>query len=160
MLIRTATIEDLDAIARVEAICFPPAEAATREEFAQRLLHYADHFWLLFEGEELVSFVDGFVSDEEELTDEMFENAGLHREAGSYQMIFGVNTLPAFRGRGYATRLLQQVIADAKRDGRQAVILTCKEALLGFYERLGFEKEALSSSTHGGAVWYQMRRDL
>ena len=30
MRIRTATIEDLDAIARVEAECFPVAEAATK----------------------------------------------------------------------------------------------------------------------------------
>ena len=61
--IRTATFEDLDAIAAVEAACFPAAEAATKEEFAGRLTHYADHFWLLFEDEKLVSFVDGFVTD-------------------------------------------------------------------------------------------------
>ena len=34
MLIRNATQEDLDAISRVEAECFPPAEAATKEECA------------------------------------------------------------------------------------------------------------------------------
>ena len=56
--IRTATFEDLDAIAAVEAACFPAAEAATKEEFAGRLTHYADHFWLLFEDEKLVSCVD------------------------------------------------------------------------------------------------------
>ena len=32
MLIRTATIEDLDAVTAVEAECFPPAEAATRSD--------------------------------------------------------------------------------------------------------------------------------
>ena len=42
--IRTATFEDLAAIAAVEAACFPAAEAATKEEFAGRLAHYADHF--------------------------------------------------------------------------------------------------------------------
>ena len=47
----------------MEAACFPAAEAATKEEFAGRLTHYADHFWLLFEDEKLVSFVDGFVTD-------------------------------------------------------------------------------------------------
>ena len=66
--IRTATFEDLDAIAAVEAACFPAAEAATKEEFAGRLTHYADHFWLLFEDEKLVSFVDGFVTDTPDLT--------------------------------------------------------------------------------------------
>ena len=76
--IRTATFEDLDAIAAVEAACFPAAEAATKEEFAGRLTHYADHFWLLFEDEKLVSFVDGFVTDTPDLTDEMYADASLH----------------------------------------------------------------------------------
>ena len=37
MEIRTAELSDLDAIARVEAECFPQAEAATREDFEKRL---------------------------------------------------------------------------------------------------------------------------
>ena len=37
MYIRTATIEDLDAIAQVEAECFPPTEAATSAEFKERV---------------------------------------------------------------------------------------------------------------------------
>lgn len=41
MQIRMATIDDLDAITSVEADCFPPAEAATKEEFARRLRHMA-----------------------------------------------------------------------------------------------------------------------
>ena len=49
MEIRNATMDDLQAIAAVEAACFPAAEAATAEEFAGRLAHYAEHFWLLFE---------------------------------------------------------------------------------------------------------------
>ena len=47
MNIRTATIKDLEAVTSVEAECFPPAEAATREELAERLKYYADHFWLM-----------------------------------------------------------------------------------------------------------------
>lgn len=37
MEIRTAAINDLDAVAAVEAACFPAAEAATKEEFAERI---------------------------------------------------------------------------------------------------------------------------
>ena len=33
MLIRTATIDDLAAVTAVEAECFPPAEAATEDDF-------------------------------------------------------------------------------------------------------------------------------
>ena len=38
MLIRNATQEDLDAISRVEAECFPPAEAATEKAYAGKLI--------------------------------------------------------------------------------------------------------------------------
>lgn len=44
MKIRTANINDLNAIAAVEAECFPTAEAATAEDFADRLKYYANHF--------------------------------------------------------------------------------------------------------------------
>ena len=44
-------MSDLKEIARVEAECFPAAEAATEEEFEKRLTFYKDHFWLMFEEE-------------------------------------------------------------------------------------------------------------
>lgn len=37
MKIRNASMEDLAAIAEVERRCFPPAEAAAKEDFAKRL---------------------------------------------------------------------------------------------------------------------------
>ena len=70
MLIRNATIEDLFAISSVEAQCFPVEEAATEEEFSERLKYYGNHFWLMFDEERLIAFVDGFVTNEADLTDE------------------------------------------------------------------------------------------
>ena len=67
--IRTATINDLEAVAAVEAECFPAAEAATKEEFAERIKFYGDHFWLMFDAEKLFYFVDGFVTDQPDFTD-------------------------------------------------------------------------------------------
>lgn len=63
MTIRTATIKDLDAISTVERECFPTAEATTKDEFADRLEHYANHFWLMFDDGRLIAFVDGFVTN-------------------------------------------------------------------------------------------------
>ena len=94
-MIRTATLADLDAVAAVEAACFPAAEAATREELADRLAHYGDHFWLMFDGGTLIAFVDGMVTDRTDLTDDLYADAALHDAHGAWQMIFGVNTLPA-----------------------------------------------------------------
>ena len=158
MRIRTAVPADLAAVTAVEAACFPPAEAATEADFAARLSAYPNHFWLL-EDEDgtLVSFVDGMVTDEPCLRDEMYEDASLHREDGAWQMIFGVNTLPAYRRRGCAGQLLRRAIADARAQGRRGCVLTCKEALVHYYETFGFVSEGRSQSTHGGAVWYDMR---
>ena len=155
--IRTATPADLDAIAAVEAACFPAAEAATREEFAGRLAHYASHFWLLFEEEQLIAFVDGMATNQPDLTDEMYANAALHEENGAWQMIFGVNTLPAYRRKGCAEQLLRRAIADARAQGRKGLVLTCKDKLVHYYAKFGFVSEGVSGSTHGGVVWYQMR---
>ena len=42
MTIRYAVPDDVTALSAVEAECFPPAEAATAAEFAERVAHYAD----------------------------------------------------------------------------------------------------------------------
>ena len=158
MIIRTANMEDLDAVASVEALCFPPAEAATKEAFAQRLQYYADHFWLMFDGDRLVSFVDGFVTDQEDLEDEMYERASMHDENGAWQMIFGDNTIPDCRRKGYAGLLIQRAIDDARKQGRKGLVLTCKPKLVSYYGRFGFVDEGVSEkSVHGNAVWHQMR---
>ena len=157
MIIRTARISDLDEIARVERECFPEAEAATREQFAGRLEHYASHFWLMFSDERLIAFVDGMVSDERDLTDEMYAHPEMHNESGKWQMIFGVNPLPEFRRQGLAGELIRRAISDSREQGRLGLVLTCKKELVHWYAKFGFVSEGVSSSVHGGAVWYQMR---
>ena len=158
MIIRNATMQDLEQIAEVEAECFPAAEAATREEFQARIQSYGDHFWLMFEGEKLIAFVDGFVTDEADLTDEMYERASMHNANGAWQMIFGVNTIPEYRRQGCAAALLRRAVDDAKKQGRKGLVLTCKEALIPYYSRFGFEDEGISDkSVHGNVVWHQMR---
>lgn len=158
MVIKYATDKDIVAIAAVEAACFPPAEAATEKEFVERVEHYGNHFWLMFDEEKLIAFVDGFVTDEPDLTDEMYERASMQRENGAWQMIFGVNTLPEYRKHGYAGKLIQRAIEDAKEQGRKGLVLTCKERLISYYAKFGFEDEGVSEkSTHGNVVWHQMR---
>lgn len=158
MMIRYATEEDIPAIAAVEAACFPPAEAATEGEFIERVRSYGNHFWLMFDADKLIAFVDGFVTDEADLTDEMYENAAMHDENGAWQMVFGVNTLPDYRKCGYAGGLIKQAIEDAKKQGRKGLVLTCKDQLVHYYGKFGFEDEGITEkSTHGNVQWHQMR---
>ena len=157
MLIRTATIDDLDAVTAVEAECFPPAEAATRSDFEHRLTHNSNHFWLMFDEDKLIAFVDGMVTDTADLTDDMYEDASLHKEDGAWQMIFGVNTIPEYRRHGCAGALIQRAISDARAQGRKGLVLTCKDKLIHYYAKFGFVNEGVSASVHGNVTWYQMR---
>lgn len=161
MNIRYATMADLDDIVSVESECFPVLEAATKEEFEQRIKYYGNHFWLMFDDDKLIAFVDGFVTDEADLTDEMYENASMHDENGAWQMIFGVNTLPEYRRCGYAKELIKKAILDARKQNRKGLVLTCKESLVPYYSKFGFVDEGITDkSTHGNVLWHQMRLDF
>lgn len=89
------------------------AGAATEKEFVEKVKYYGNHFWLMYESGKLIAFVDGFVTDELDLTDEMYTNAAMHDENGAWQMIFGVNTLPDYRKHGYAGKLICRMASDA-----------------------------------------------
>ena len=84
MVIKHASRKDIAALTAVATACFPPAEAATEKEFIDRVQYYGNHFWLLYEGDKLLAFVDGFVTDEPDLTDVMYEDAALHNEQGAW----------------------------------------------------------------------------
>ena len=157
MNIRHATPADLEAIAAVEAECFPAAEAATHDSIKARLAAFADHFWLLEDGDTLVGFVNGMATDLADLCDEMYEDAAMHDPKGAWQMIFGVDTIPAYRRQGCAEKVLNRVIEDTPQAARKGLMLTCKEHLVHYYAKFGFVSEGVSESTHGGVRWYQMR---
>mgnify|MGYP002622903792 CR=1 FL=1 len=157
MIIKYANEEDIAAIAAVEAECFPPAEAATEKEFVDRVKYYGNHFWLMYEAEKLIAFVDGFVTELPDLTDEMYENASMHNEKGAWQMIFGVNTIPSYRQHGYAGELIRKAFFDARAQGRKGLVLTCKDKLIHYYASFGFVDEGISESVHRNGVCHQMR---
>ncbi|MCH3950642.1 MAG: GNAT family N-acetyltransferase [Acidaminococcus sp.] len=155
--LRCAEKTDVPQIAALERTCFPAAEAATEASVRDRVAVYPTHFYLLFDGNHLVSFVNGLVTDEPDLTDEMYEKASMHNEKGAWQMIFGVDTDPAYQKKGCAARVLQRFIEDAQKQGRKGVVLTCKDKLIHYYAKFGFVDEGVSESTHGDVVWHQMR---
>ena len=145
IMIRKGKADDAADLADVETACFPPAEAATAEEIAARLSVYPSHFFLLYSDGILTGFIDGMVTNEKDLRDEMYADASLHDEAGDWQMIFGLNTLPSYRRLGLAGRLIEAMKEDAK------------EELIHYYAKFGFENEGKSNSSHGNVTWYQMR---
>ena len=157
-VIRTGTIDDLDAMAIAEERCFPPHLAADKTSLKERLTIYPNHFKLLLKDGEIASYVNGMTTNERDLLDDMYHHATMHEESGKWQMIFGVGTVPEYRNHGYAGLLLKQMIKDAKREGRAGVVLTCLDDLVPYYTRFGLLDEGISEeSTHGNERWHQMR---
>lgn len=157
MRIYHGTLQDLDELAEIEKASYPEAEAASRESIEKRLKAFGDCFWILEEDGEIRAFINGMVSDQPDLVDEMYDHSEWHDEKGDWQMIFSVVTSPKYRKRGYASIVMKQVIEDARKRNRKGIVLTCKERLIPFYERFGYVNEGESVSNHGGAIWYQMR---
>lgn len=155
--IRMAKIEDLESIYEIERLCFPPAEAAGKDTLRQRLERFSSHFFLLEENGEPVGLINGMVTDSPVITDPMFENCALHQEHGRWQTVFGLDVLPGYRRKGYGALLMNHFAAHAKAQGRRGCCLTCKEGLIPYYEKLGYQLLGVSQSVHGGAVWYDMQ---
>lgn len=153
-LIRNVTMEDLDAVTEVEAICFPAAEAASRESFVQRIQTFPESFFVMETDGRIIGFINGCVTDRQTICDEMFEESSWHMSEGPWQSVFGLDVIPEYQHQGLASVLMEHLIADAKAKGRKGLILTCKDRLIGFYEKFGYRILGVSDSVHGGAVWY------
>lgn len=105
---------------------------------------------------EIVAFVDGMVTDSPVIFDALFTDPRAHTQHGAYQTVFGLNTIPSMRGRGYGAILISRLIEQARQEKRSGVILTCKEELIDYYKQFGFVLEGASDSTYGGARWFDM----
>ncbi|MDD3253124.1 MAG: GNAT family N-acetyltransferase [Lachnospiraceae bacterium] len=156
IVIRQAAEGDLDALTQVEATCFPEAEAATRDSLSQRVRAFPESFFVAEDDGRIIGFINGCVTDDRTICDEMFESTTYHNPAGAYQSIFGLDVVPDYQHRGIAGQLMRRLIEDARQRGRKGLILTCKDRLIGFYEQFGYRSLGVSASVHGGAVWYDM----
>lgn len=158
--IRQATIEDLDSIAKVESICFPLTEAATRESFNQRVNTFSKSFFVAEIDEKIIGFINGAIINGTVIYDELYEDSTLHIPDGDYQTIFGLDVIPDYRNIGVAAQLMNYMIEVSKLAGRKGLILTCKDKLIHYYEKFGYVNKGISKSVHGGAKWYDMILDF
>ncbi|WFR59650.1 GNAT family N-acetyltransferase [Anaerocolumna sp. AGMB13025] len=154
--IRNASIEDLEGIAEIEASCFPEAEAAAWETLKKRIKTFSESFFLAELEGEIIGFINGCVTNSTAIYDELFSDVSKHNPKGNYQAVFGLDVLLKYRNRGIAGMLMNHMIEASKSAGRKGVILTCKQNLIPYYSKFGFENKGVSNSQHGGAIWYDM----
>ena len=156
LTIRPAEASDLDRCAAVEAACFPREQAASQETIRARIAAYPDHFLVGEKDGVIVGYAMGPVINAPTIADEMFADTSCHAPGNPYQSVFSLAVHPDFQRRGYARVLLNALIDQARREGRRAVTLTCRNAKAAYYESFGFENHGVSGSVHGGVVWYDM----
>ncbi len=156
-MIRHVKDDDLDRLATIEAASYPKAEAASKESIKKRMESFPECFWILEEDGVIKSFINGMATDEEDLTDIMYDDASMHKKDGKWQMIFSVVTEKSYRGQGLAKQVMNKVIEDCRARGRKGIVLTCKDGLRLFYKEFGYKDEGISQSNHGDTIWYKMR---
>ena len=139
MMIRHATMEDLNSITELEKLCFPPKEAAGYEAFQERLKEFSECFWLLLEENRLIAMVNGMATDIPRLSDLMYEDASMHQKDGAWQMIFGVETHPEHQRQGCASMLLGRVICDAKLATARGWCSPARKRCFRFMRNLAFK---------------------
>ena len=155
-VIRPVRPEDLDMVTEVEAVCFPPAEAAPRKSFEQRIATFPECFFVAMHGDKMIGFINGCATDEMTIRDEMFADSSLHKVDGCYQSIFGLAVIPECQRQGIGAELMSHLIENAREKGRKGLILTCKDYRVHYYAKFGYKNLGVSASVHGGAVWYDM----
>lgn len=156
--IRKAQAADLDQIAEIERESFPPEEAASREKYAWRLANYPDYFILGESEKKIVGVICMIPMAAPVISDDIFEMERL--PMGTVCAVLSVMTAAPNRGQGVAGQMLEAAIDIARKQGMTSMALTCKDHLIHYYSKFGFEKQGLSASVHGGAAWYDMVKKL
>lgn len=158
MNIRLAEAKDLKEIFNIEVLTFPPAEAASAKSFDYRFEHFPEYLFVAEEDGIIKAIVSGRPVNSQVMDDDMYENAPY--PAGDTFAILSVATNPKFQKQGIASALIEHAKIASKNMGFKHMILACKENKRDFYKGFGFYELSISNSTHGGAVWYDMKLDL
>ena len=155
---RSIRTEEAEQVAELEQICFPPAEAISREDIIDRVEKIPELFLVAEDREKgkLAGYLTGLATDEEVFQDKFFTDADLSTPNGKNNMILGLGVLPEYRGQGLARELMMRYLAREQARGRKRAILTCVDGKIGMYERMGFEYIGTSASVLGNAKWNEM----
>ncbi len=144
--------------ARIEAICFPPNEACTKDMMIKRAERAPETFVVAFDkvNHKLAGFINGLATNEDKFRDEFFSNVELHDKNGKNIMILGLDVLPEYRHNGLAGAMMDYYIDLAENCNREKLILTCHDHLVEFYEGFGYEDIGYGDSVWGGSHWHDM----
>ena len=126
--IRPAVSHDLDALAAIDALCFPPGIAYPREEIAFLLLNPT----VIVLVAERSGVIVGLAA---------LERRRRTRQAARYGELVTIEVLPEFRGESIGGALYQSLEARLREWGGSSIHLHVSvenAAAVAFYQHLGF----------------------
>lgn len=158
--IRMVEPNDLTACHTIEALCFPPGEAAWTTSLETRIQTYPEGFFVAECDGKVVGQINSGSTDKDDISDEAFKQLIGHDPEGNNIVIFSLSVLPEYRKTGIGKELLTSFIKQAQELEKTRILLLCKEDLVNYYSRFGFKDSGISASTHGGAEWHEMALSL
>ena len=150
--------EETDQAVMIEQICFPPNEACSEAHMRERIEKAPELFLVAEEKEsgKIAGFLNGRSTNEETFRDEFFTDADLYEPEGKNVMLLGLDVLPEYRSQGLARELVGQYRMRERKNGREVLILTCLQAKVEMYKRMGFCDRGIANSSWGGEQWHEM----
>lgn len=155
-----ATEDELLHVFDIEQQSYPPEAAAALDAFRFRKQAFPDFFLIAIRDEQPVGMINGVRTDESDLSDEGVKGTAASTRQGNYFCVLTVAVNETHRRQGIGSALVVALIEQARKHRIEAIVLMCEEHLVTFYTQLGFHYVKLSSSTHGGIAWHEMRMDL
>ena len=145
--IESASIGHLDRLYQIERECFDK-EAFTRQQIAYLLKDYNSINLIARINSEIAGFIIG---------------AAYYERNAQLGHILTVDVTPAYRQKGVAQKLLQEIEKIFKEKGFRASYLEVREdniAALGLYRKLGYKKIAKLKNYYGNAHGIYLKKDL
>jgi ribosomal protein S18 acetylase RimI-like enzyme len=155
---RSVRPDEADEAAAIEQICFPPNEACSVHDMKERVKTAPELFLVAVDRStgKLAGFLNGLATNEDVFRDEFFTDAKLNDPSGKNVMLLGLDVLPEYRRQGIGRTLVSTYAKRERDNGRQQLILTCLDAKVAMYKKMGFTDLGLSASTWGGETWHEM----
>lgn len=94
------------------------------------------------------------------MSDDNFKELVGHTPSGAHLVIMSVVVDPKFQGQGYAAKLMNAFIQQAKLLNKCSIYLMCKKEYIKLYEKFGFKFTQVSESSHGSEQWFEMQLTL
>lgn len=145
MIIRRVTMDDLEEVVNLESAAFKMTKEQTKNDMMGRIENYPDTFLVAQEDGKVIGHIFGPAFNKRYIEDELYFENHPNQKDDRYQMVLSLAVLPEYRKQGVATKLIEAMTQEARKQNRQAISLTCLPKLIKFYEKRGFHNERKTS---------------